>query len=223
MAILLPSGVKGLQAYLMQCGASVSDLPTIAGQYSGKSVVVCADAACIWDDLERFGARSDEGSGQVAKPGWDFMTVNKMVEVFPGRIEHCYSNEPQTLIRFIAARRHEYAREFSGPMHSHSISAGCNWKWPFGGFGTSGLGATLVALCLGYDRVVLCGMPLDNSGHNGEPHWRRCHFETSESAGDVVTGEDGHWKMARQIAFEGKVKSMSGRTMKWLGDASSWA
>jgi len=211
----------GIKEFLGDYGTAAT-FPTIAGTYSG-GIVICADAHCVWDDLERFGCKSTINRGRVFKVGWHFMTVNKMVETFPGDIEHCYSNEPHLLQKFIDARRQEYKREFSEVKNSHSITKGAKWEWPFGGHGSSGLGAALVAIALGYDKIVLCGMPLDASAHNGEPTWRKCHFESSECAGDVVTGEDGHWKTARKIAFEGKVKSMSGRTMEWLGDAISWA
>ena len=113
--------------------------------------------------------------------------------------------------------------EFDAPMHRHSISAGCEHIWPFGGHGTSGLGACLVAIGLGYSRIVLCGMPLDDGPHNGEPHWRRTAFASSEAAGSVGADRNVHWWKANQTAFEGKVKSMSGRTKKWLGDAMEWA
>lgn len=199
-------------------------LPTIAGQYAGKNLVLCGDAACVWDDLEGFGCRSvGTGRGAVWKSGWHFMTVNKLVETFPGDIEHAFSNEPNTLKRFIDARRVEYRREFNMPQETHSITPGCKWTWPWGGHGTSGLGACLTAVALGYDRIVLCGMPLDNSAHNGEPHWRKCHFTTSEAAANVQTGINQHWKNARDAGFDGKVRSMSGRTLDWLGNAIEWA
>lgn len=191
--------------------------PSIAGTYVGKNVVVCADAMGVWDDLEAFGCRCDEGMGKVRKEGWDFLTVNKMVEVFPGDIEHCYSNEPKILHRFIAARRQEYTREFCAPRNVHSCNGGGQWRWPWGGHGTSGLGAVLVAIGLGYERIVLCGLPLDDGPHNGEPPWRRTKFASSEAAGPTGGGVNSHWKRARDLAFEGKVTSMSGRTKEWLG------
>lgn len=197
-------------------------LPEIAGKYEGKSVVVCGDASCVWDDLERFGCRDDRGAGRVSKEGWDFFTVNKMVELFPGNVEHCYSNSISCLRRFISARRDEYGGEFIAPKHVHSIAA-CENVWPFGGHGTSGLGAALVAVGLGYHRIVLCGMPLDDGPHNGEPHWRRTAFASSEAAGAVGSDRNIYWKKAKELAFSGKVKSMSGRTKTWLGDALEWA
>jgi hypothetical protein len=212
----------GLHDYCHDLGYPMSSFPPIAGSYSGGLIIVAA-AACVWDDLERFGCKITVSGGRVGKPGWDFMTVNKMVEQFPGTIEHCYSNEPQTLLRFIAARRPEYKREFPAPKHTHSISPGCEITWPFGGHGTSGLGSVLVGIALGYSRIVLAGMPLDDTGHNGEPPWRKCWFESSEAAGNVTTGWNSHWKKAATVCFEGKVRSLSGRTKTWLGDALEWS
>lgn len=212
-----------LDELLANYGGRAFPFPEIAGQYKGKNLVVGADAACIWDDLERFGARDDSGPrGRVRKDGWDFLTVNKLVETFPGTVEHGYSNEPKILDRFIAARRQEYTREFGPPKNTHSCNRGARWHWPWGGHGTSGLGAVLVGLGLGYERVVLCGLPLDDGPHNGEPHWRRTAFQSSEAAGSAGGDKDRHWKRAMEAAFDGKVRSMSGRTKHWLGDATAW-
>lgn len=202
-------------------GASQHPLPKIAGTYKGKQLAICGDASCVWDDLERLGCRYNHLRGAVAHCDWQFMTVNKLVETFPGNIEHAYSNEPMLLNKFIAARRSEYTREFAGPMHTHSIRDGAKWIWPWGGHGTSALGATVIGIALGYDKIVLCGVPLDDGPHNGEPHWRKCAFATSEAAGPKDAGFNGmdrHWKRAIELGFDGKVKSMSGRTKAWLGE-----
>lgn len=211
-----------IRDFLREYGYIEREMPPIAKSYSGN-IVVCGDAACIWDDLERFGCRSDRGLGKIEKQGWDFMTINKMVEVFPGNIEHCYSNSPECLRRFIAARRDDYVIEFNSPKHTHSHRDGCDHRWPYGGHGTSGLGGTFVAVCLGYARVVLAGMPLDDGHHNGEPHWRRTGFASSEAAGSVGDDRNLYWKKANDLMFEGKVRSLSGRTKAWLGDAMEWA
>lgn len=197
-------------------GADKFPLPPIAGQYKGKGLVICGDAACVWDDLERFGCANKKGRGSVEKDGWDFLTVNRLVQVFPGRIEHAYSNEPAHLKLFIEARRNEYKKEFEWPRNTHSCNKGAQWRWPWSGHGTSGLGATLVGVGLGYDRIVLCGIPLDDSPHNGEPSWRQCAFTRSEAPGTLNSDVNSHWKEAIKV-FDGKVRSMSGRTRNWLG------
>jgi hypothetical protein len=205
-----------LRDYLAEFGYSERELPKIAGKYKGKGLIICGDAACIWADLEAFGARKDLGRGRVEKCGFDIMTVNKAVETMPANIEHIYSNEPDLLAKFCAARRNEYEKEFETPRHSHACKNGASHVWPFGGHGTSGLGAALVGVGLGYDEIVLCGLPLDDGPHNGEPPWRVCRF-TREAANSGDSGENRYWQKARKLAFEGKVKSMSGRTRLWLG------
>ena len=205
-----------LEQFLAEYGHRGAELPEIAGRYAGKSLVVCGDAAGVWFDLERFGCAAHAIRGRVEKPGWHFMTINKLIEVFPGNVEHAYSNEPSLLQKFIAARRSEYAREFDGPRHTHSCNQGAKWKWPWGGFGTSALGAAIVGVGLGYDQIVLCGIPLDDGPHNGEPPWRRCAF-TNEAANSGKSEINAYWKRARDLAFHGRVKSMSGRTKDWLG------
>ena len=183
-------------------------LPVVAGAYRDRSVVVCGDALCIWDDLEFFGCRQGNG---VGKDGWDFFTVNRLVEVFPGKIEHCYSNVAKVLMRHVACRRDEYVDEFGPPQHTHSRTVGTEFVWPWHGGGTSGFGAVLTAVGLGYDRIVLAGMPLTDTPHNGEPPWRKTRFSIEVDDGDE------HWQRGIDYAFEGKVKSLSGRTRQWLG------
>lgn len=198
-------------------GASKCDIPKIAGTYKGKNLAVCGDAHNVWSDLERLGARCDHRLGSIAKDGFDFMTVNKLVEVFPGIVEHAYSNEAMLLRKFVDARRNEY--EFGAVRNTHSCTEGAMHRWPWCGQGTSALGAVIVGVGLGYDKIVLCGIPLDDGHHNGEPPWRKCRFETSEACSPANTRRpEGHWKRAIELAFDGKVKSMSGRTREWLGE-----
>lgn len=199
---------KGLAAYLAEYGGG--RLPEIAGRYSG-GLAICGDAACVWDDLEAFGCRTDAGKGAVSKPGFHFMAINKIGETFPGDLEHWFSNSAAHLSRFAASRRDEYAREFAAPKNTHACHDGAMWRWPWSGHGTSALGAALSGVAMGYAPITLCGVPLDESPHNGEPPWRKCKF-TSE-----VKEQDRNWLRAIDLVFEGTVFSMSGRTREWLG------
>ena len=206
----------GLNELMAGYGGRAFPLPEIAGKYKGKNLIICGDALCVWIDLELFGARDNSGMGKVRKEGWDLMVVNNLGITFPGTIAHWYSNQPRVIRNAVAARRDEYAIEFSKDWITHSCNDGADYRWPWGGHGTSGLGAVLVGLGLGYDRIVLCGLPLDDGPHNGECHWRKTKFASSEAAGSVRDDRDSHWKRAIELAFDGKVKSMSGRTKVWL-------
>jgi len=209
-----------LEKFFAEYGGMEFELPKIAGVYEGRNVVICGGAACVWDDLEAYGCRRDYQRGSVQKEGHDFLVVNQTGITFPGNIEHWYSNEPPVLQKYIAARRPEYMREFSGPAHTHSCNRGAKWRWPFGGHGTSGLGAILTAVGLGYDAITVCGIPLDDSPHNGEPHWRKCRFETAEAASPVNGGPNIHWKRAIE-AFGDRITFMSGRPRQWSGYSQS--
>lgn len=207
---MILSGKKGLGAYLAEYGIR-APLPDIAGMYAGRKLVICGDAAGVWDDLERFGCRNDRGRGLVAKFGWDFMVINRLGEVFPGAIEHWFSNTAALIKIFSQARRQEYAQEFTPPVHTHSCGEGAMWSWPFGAHGTSALGAALAGVAMEYGQIVLCGIPLDDGPHNGEPPWRKTKFSAEVRDGDK------HWKRFAQF-FGGQVTSMSGRTKEWLGE-----
>ena len=207
MGILVNSDT-GLNEFYATYGISKSSLPKITGRYGGGGIVVCADAACVWDDLEKFGCRCEN---RVERWNWSFLTVNRLVATFPGRIDHAYSNSGAVLRRCVDSRRDEYVNEFGPPAFTHSTTAETDWVWPWHGGGTSGLWAAITAIALGYSRIVLAGMPLDNGPHNGEPHWRRTHIGHEAGLGDI------HWQRAMALAFKGRVKSMSGRTRDWLG------
>lgn len=192
---------KGLEALIIRCGGG--RLPEISGLYHQRDLVICGDAACVWDDLEAYGCKSGNG---VAKDGHDFMMVNRIGATFPGNIEHWYSNAAHLIRAFMNARRQEY--EYCVPRHTHSCQEGAAWRWPWNGVGTSGLGATLTGIGLGYKHIVLCGLPLDDGPHNGEPHWRRTKFTTE--------AKDSHWKLTIEHCGD-RIRSMSGRTRDWFG------
>ncbi len=210
----MPTAPDWLGWDLRDYGDLAFPLPPIAGTYKGKRLIIVGDAWNVWDDLEAFGCRVDHRRGCVAKDGWDFMTINKAVETFPGNIEHAYSNEAALLHKFIAARRSEYAREFTGPVHVHTGNGGgAENVWPWGGWGTSALGGCFAGVGMGYEQVVLCGAPLDDGPHNGEPRWRKGAF-TREAASTVDGAVNHHWKRGRATK---RLFSMSGRTREWLG------
>ena len=211
----------GIDDFLATLGANT--LPDIAGSYQGRGLVICADAHCVWDDLERLGAKNDSGRGRVVAPqGWHFMMVNRIGQVFPGDVEHWYCNDGAWLERIVAVRRPEYKAEFVGPNHLHSRNRkGSHHCWPWVGSGTSGLGAILTGLALGYEKIILCGMPLDDAHHNGEPPWRRTKFQSGEAANQVNGKPPRPWAQAMRKAFDGKVQSMSGRTKEWLNPSTN--
>ncbi|MHC5035111.1 MAG: hypothetical protein ACYTFZ_08750 [Planctomycetota bacterium] len=81
--------------------------------------------------------------------------------------------------------------------------------WEFNGQGSSGAGAVLAGLAMGYEDVLLAGMPLDDSGHFYDPPYIRSNF--------LAEAQERYWTMLRDSVFEGRVRSMSGRSREYLG------
>ena len=75
--------------------------------------------------------------------------------------------------------------------------------------GTSGLFACFVGLLLGYTRIVLAGIPCDNTPHYFDPLPYGGKLDRESPA--------ALWLWARDHVFHGRVTSLSGRTRDWLG------
>jgi len=77
--------------------------------------------------------------------------------------------------------------------------------------GTSSLYAVRVALSLGYPRIVLAGIPMDNSGRFFDPPWATYIWPHEV--------DRGPWELANKHEFEGRVTSVSGWTAQLLGES----
>ena len=133
------------------------------------------------------------------------MCINDLGMHYPDRFEHWYSNSADELKVWNQARR----RDLDGGHELHSCNPGVDHVWPWPGHGTSGLNAVYTALALDYDEIILCGIPLDDSGHYFDPPWRGSNF-THEVP-------DMKWWRNAVKHFDGRVKSCSGRTRELLG------
>ena len=186
-------------------GLDPATFPEIAGTYSGRCVIV-GSAPCVWRDWMHVDPSVE----------CDVMAVNDMIAYFPGTIEHAYSNDHVMLPNWVASRRPQYVQRAGVPRHFHTCHHGAQWSWPWPGSGTSGLGAVLTALALGYDEVWLCGIPLDDSGFFFAPEWVNSTYGRSKDRDDPE--RIPYWTSAARSVFEGRVKSFSGRTRDLLGE-----
>lgn len=174
------------------------DFPEIAGRYSGAALVV-GSGRSVWDDLSQ------------ADKSLDAICVNDVGMHYPGPVSHWYSNDIAMLPKWIAARRPRYTLDYGKDIQIHSCCEGVKWKWPWPGHGSSSLNAVFTALGLGYEKIILCGVPLDDSGHYFDPPWVKTNF-----ARDATVR---HWKLLAP-KFQGRVKSMSGNSREILGGPS---
>lgn len=162
--------------------------------------LVVGSARGVWDDLM-----------QVDVEFYDIMTVNDVGMHLPFRVKYWYSNDSKMLPKWHEARRPSLKLLYGDiPLYSCYTGKGVTQVDVLNGQGTSGMNAAHFAVKLGYKKVVLAGVPLDNSGHYFDPPGKRTNFELEEP-------DMGSWKYAKDNYFQGKVSSLSGRTEELLG------
>lgn len=195
--------------------------PGCAGNYSGTAVIL-GGARCIWEDC----ARIDFEKVQV-------IAINNMIMHHKGRVHHGVSLHPQEPPLWRQLRWTNQCEESYVVTHSHRLPShiahptahydefktehGLDYLWHIeGGLGgSSGLFACMVGLALGYDRIVLAGIPLDESGH---------FFDPPEAKLRQFLGRniDEEWLNADKNYFKGRVRALSGRPREWFGNGNEW-
>lgn len=188
---------------LEHLGLDMNRNPTI--QREG-TLLIAGSARTVFDDLNRILGND----GDYYRHRFDVMCLNDMVMHYPGQVDHAYSNEHQTLPKWVAARRPRYLKDFQNKILQHTCQTGLSYQciWHIPGHGTSGLNAVYVGLGMGYDKIILAGVPIDGTGHYFEPEWKKTNYEKMMR----------YWDNANKHVFDGKVKSLSGLTRELLGE-----
>lgn len=168
----------------------IHHIPDYPKKYSGQLVIV-GSGRCVWDDL----ADACPQNGHV-------MCLNDMIMHLPMKVDHAYSNDHHMLPRWIQARRPRHVIDYDDSIRMHTCEPGVGemFVWPWPGHGDSGLGACYTAIALGYERIVLAGVPCDNNGHYFDPPFIKTNYEPNLR----------YWKNAFKYIFKGKVSAMSG-------------
>lgn len=185
--------------------------PTLLGNYNGP-VVVLGGGRCVWSDvvaIEKILPREE----------CLHMAINDIGQYWHHELTHWVTYHPGFMPGWIRFRRehgygngnHVHTHSVATPEHRNRYPAIETW-WDFEGFGggTSGLLACAIALALGFSRLILCGVPMDGSGHFFDPPWVNCTEFATDPEREV-------WTQTRDRWFHDRVRSMSGNTGKWLG------
>jgi len=177
-----------------------------------ETLIICGGGRTVWSDLGRI-------------PDYDkyhSMAVNDAILYYPERLWYAYSNDWKMLPRWVDARRPENAQKDQGlKLYScfgqHSTDPRVK-AVSIKGHGTSGLNAVYLGLQLGYERIIICGVPLDNEGHFFDPPWKKTNFTREVPTKRAGPNQIRFWSAAKERDFNGKVFSMSGRTRELLGE-----
>lgn len=193
---------------LWQILGGTGEIPSRAGKFSGPVLIMGGGRVAVggglyetvWDDF----AKVRPWKGEI-------MVVNDVGMHLHDRVRHWVTLHPEYMPGWMAFRRgHLYGSGDQPMTHSNKGKPGVDVIWPMGQLGgTSGLYACFIALLLGYNEIVLAGIPMTGSGHYFDPPWYASQF--GDRASEMV------WRWAATNVFEGRVKSLSGWTRELLG------
>lgn len=178
--------------------------PSYLGKYHGN-LIILGGARCVWSDFQKL-----KDTGYAAQ----VMAVNDVGMYFDQSLDHWVSMHANFLSLWAQLRKGHSLMGHECLTHTREPYPGIRVAWDLQPYGfESGLFAAQVGLCLGYEQIVLCGVPQDGSGHFYDPPW-------------MPGGEhsDGNGlKAFRHIVeqtpeLRRSVRSMSGWTKELLGE-----
>ena len=155
-------------------------------------IIGCARNA--WADLKKLGP----WDGQV-------MVLNRMGLYYDRPAEHWATLHPKEHRHYPAERARVHNDR--PKLHTNIEHPGFE-VWPLNPGGSVSLFAAIIGLEMGHEEIVLCGCPLDGTGHFYDPPWRKSPWFERQATADA-------WKK-RLPFFAGRVRSMSGNTKRWL-------
>ena len=108
----------------------------------------------MWNDLN-----------ELPESPADVMAVNDMIIHYPYKLKHAYSLNKDMLDKWVAVRGEQVRKHCPKTTKRR------------GHVKSSGINAIYCGLDLGYDQIVVCGVPLDNAGHYFDPPWIKTAFD----------------------------------------------
>jgi len=180
--------------------------PPYLSRYHGD-LIVMGSALCVWDDYQRTIESGFNGH---------LMAVNDIGQFIDKSLEHWVSLHPKNLVHWVALARLHATAGHGCLTHTNEPSEGIRVAWDIHPYApTSGLYAIQVGLVLGYDRIMLCGVPQDNSRRIFDPPWMG-----GGEHQDANLRKSFRQMVEHNPEYGLRVRSQSGWTKELLGD--SW-
>jgi hypothetical protein len=164
--------------------------------------VVIGGGAGVWAEL-------DTAQAMIGMHDPVIIAANHAGRDYPGAVDHWATMHPDLMQRWIRDRAVAAGRPPAGQLwharHRQSPMPGSMPVESWGG--SSGLLCVKIALDLGFRRVILCGVPMDQNA---------CHYDRPGKKWTEAAQYRAAWeRRVRDIG--GRVRSMSGWTAKLLG------
>lgn len=159
-------------------------------------LIICGSAQCLWADLEKAASLKKM---QFASVG----CINYTALYYPYNFDFWFSWHVEllgVLSKYVRGTPLKVScRPGPGVTQYHIPGIDCT---------DSGLMSVLIGLEMSFDRIILCGCPIDNSPKFYSPSEN--HILGADNIQQVWERESKKW--------EGKVRSFSGNTKKLLGE-----
>lgn len=180
------------------------DPPAYLGKYRGNLIII-GGARCVWTDYLRL--TETRFSGAV-------MAVNDVGMYFDKSLDHWVSMHPNYLVMWTSYRKGHSMMGHECLTHSREPYPGVRVAWDIQPYGwTSGMFAAQVGVCLGYDQIVLCGLPQDGSSRFFDPPWMPGGEHDDKNSKKAFRNIVEQTPELRQ-----RVRSMSGWTKELFGE-----
>lgn len=138
------------------------DPPSYLGKFKGRLIII-GGARCVWEDYQRLTAGGFSGA---------VMAVNDVGMYFDKSLDHWVSMHANYLAQWVSLRKGHSMMGHECLTHTREPYPGIRVAWDIQPYGwTSGVFAAQVAIALGYDEIVLCGVPQDGTGRFFDPPW----------------------------------------------------
>lgn len=211
------------------------DPPPSLNAFAGRTALIVGCGRCVWDDLGRFveWAEAPEPGKTLQRrlfmwamdkaAGHDVIAVNEVGIHLDCKLRHWVSLHPDHLLTRVVLRRQVRSQNEQILLHStkepkkHSDrpllpgTIDVVWRGITTG-AMSGIFAAKVAVLLGYDRIILAGVPMDATGRYYDPP------DEHGCAGDWSIIKGLKSEIANCPELKLRVRSLSGKTRELLGE-----
>ena len=187
--------------------------PDCVGKHNGVCVILaCAEG--VYQDYEEI-KKILSSCGK----GYTLLAVNDIACYVRDRVYALITSDPELAPGWINWRKKRFvygpdARNvplvFSQESGEH---VDVSWSGIGNQVGTSGMVAILMAICMGFDKIILGGMPLDWD----KPHFFSPYVLKIPLSEQLLNKNSWEYAINKLPTFAKKVRSISGLTKEWLG------
>lgn len=167
-----------------------------------KTLLIISTGQCVWDDVEK-------AKSCLVDIEYDTMAVNDMIMYWPENLTYGVSWHFDNLNNWATVRTYRKAKNMPllyGPKICKGVDCAVTFQEHIQ---TSGMYAVAVGIHLGYDKIIITGIPFDNSGH--------FYDRLSSPEFDYRDHLKEYWATIRRFG-KNKARAISGNLVKCFGE-----